>query len=140
MVLELAHDDDVAGAEVREPPRVRDEVDRLGRIADENDLAHVWRVHERAHLLAGPFERRRGALREDVDAAMHVRVGRRIEVGHALEHLAGLLRAGGGVEEGERLAVDQLLEDWKIGAERPRVESLRSGWNRHASMVRISEL
>ena len=39
VVLELGREHDVARAEVGEPPRVRDEVQRLGRVADEDDLA-----------------------------------------------------------------------------------------------------
>ena len=39
VVLELGDDDDVARPEVVEPPGVRDEVDRLGRAAREDDLA-----------------------------------------------------------------------------------------------------
>ena len=66
---------------------------RLGRVADEDDLARRRRVHERAHLLARTLERRRRALGELVDAAVHVGVRRRVEVGHRLEHLARLLRA-----------------------------------------------
>ena len=46
-------EDGVAGAEVREAPRVGDEVDRLGGVADEDDLALGRRVDEGAYLLAG---------------------------------------------------------------------------------------
>ncbi len=38
VVLELGNDDDVARPEVDEPPRVRDEVQALGRVAREDDL------------------------------------------------------------------------------------------------------
>ena len=41
VVLELGDEHDVAGAEVGEAPRVRDQVDRLGRVADEDDLARA---------------------------------------------------------------------------------------------------
>ena len=62
VVLELGREHDVAGAEVREPPGVGDEVDRLGRVADEDDLARRRRVDERARLLARALERRGRAL------------------------------------------------------------------------------
>ena len=138
VVLELGDDDEVAGAEVREAPRIRDEVDRLGRVAHEDDLPHVGCVHERANLLARSLERGGRALREHVDAAVHVRVRRRVEARHLLEHLARLLRARRRVEEGERLAVDQLLEDGEVGAQRARVELRLARGYRHETMVRIS--
>ena len=116
VVLELGDEDDVARAEVGEAPRVRDEVDRLGRVADEDDLARGRRVHERAAPLARVLERLGRPLGELVDAAVHVRVRRLVEVRHRLEHRPGLLRARGRVEEGERLAVEDLLEDREIGA------------------------
>ena len=68
VMLELGDDDEVAGAEVRHPPRVRDEVDRLGRVADEDDLAHVGRVQRarapsRARSRAPPSRARRARRR-----------------------------------------------------------------------------
>ncbi len=125
VVLELGDDDEVARLEVPEPPRVRDEVDRLGRVADEDDLARRRRVEEGARALARVLEALGRALGELVDAAMDVRVRRLVEVVHRLEHLARLLRARGRIEEGERLAVELLLEDREIRAQRPRVK-LRS--------------
>ena len=74
VVLELGCQHDVARAEVREPPCIGDEVDRLGRVADEDDLARGRRVDERARLLARALESGGRALAELVDAAMHVRV------------------------------------------------------------------
>ena len=70
VVLELGDDDEVAGAEVRQPPRVRDEVDRLGRVADEDDLARVGRVERRrapsrARPRAPPSRARRARRRRD---------------------------------------------------------------------------
>ena len=64
VVLELGDDDDVARPEVLEPPRVRDEVDRLGRVADEDDLARARRVDEaRASSRARPRAPRSRARR-----------------------------------------------------------------------------
>ena len=122
MVLELGREHDVARAEVLQPPGVGDEVDRLGRVADEDDLARRRGVHERTHLLARALEPRGRALAELVDAAMDVRVRRLVEVRHRVEHLPRLLRARRRVEEGERLAVEGLLEDREVGAEPERVE------------------
>ena len=70
VVLELGDDDEVAGAEVVHPPRVRDEVDRLGRVADEDDLAHVGCVEQarapsRARSRAPRSRARRARRRRD---------------------------------------------------------------------------
>src|SRR2546423_9768257 len=131
VMLELADDDEVTGAKIVQAPRVRDEVDRLRRVSYEDDLAYVGRVQQGAHLLARALERGSRPFRKHVDAAVHVRVRRRIELGHRLHHPARLLRARGGVEEGERLAVDQLLEDGEVRANRAGVERLRPRGDSH---------
>ena len=74
VVLELGDDDDVARLQLVQPPRVGDEVDALGRVAGEDDLARRRGVEEPAHLLARALERLGRALGELVDAAVHVRV------------------------------------------------------------------
>ena len=80
------------------------------------------RVQERANLLARGSSALRGPLGEHVDAAVHVRVRRLVELLHRLEHLARLLRARRRVEERQRLAVELLLEDREIGAQALRVQ------------------
>jgi len=52
-MLRLGDEHDVSGPEVDETPGVGDEVDPLGRVAREDDLAGLWSVDERADLLAG---------------------------------------------------------------------------------------
>ena len=54
VVLHLGEDDLVAAADVAPAPRVGDEVDRLGRVAGEDDLVAVGGVDE-------PRDRRRAA-------------------------------------------------------------------------------
>ena len=108
-------------------PRVRDEVQRLGRVADEDDLADVGRVEECAHLLARALEAGGRALSEDVHGAVDVRVRRLVERRHRVEHLPRLLGAVRRVEVGERLSVDLLLEDREVRAQRARVELLARG-------------
>ena len=132
VVLELRDDDGVARAEVVQAPRVRDEVQSLGRVADEDDLARLARVQERGHLVARPFEARGRALAEHVDGPVHVRVRRLVELGHRVEHLPRLLRAVGRVEVRERLPVDLLLEDREIGAQGARIQ-LPARSHRHGS-------
>ena len=53
---------------------------------------------------------------------------------HGIEHLPGLLSRDGGVEEGQGLSVDHLLEDREIGPNPGRVE-LRLRRNGHEAMV-----
>ena len=62
------------GPRLLEPPRVRDEVDRLGRAAGEDDLARRRGVHEGGDRAPGALEALRRALGEPVDAAMDVGV------------------------------------------------------------------
>src|SRR5439155_19243892 len=122
-----------AWAKIREAPGVGDEVDRFGRVADEDDLALGGGVDERPDLLASALEPRGRALAELVDASMHVCVRRLVEGRHRVEHLPRLLRARGRVEIDERLAVEVLLEDREVGTQPHCVyRSLNLDRNGHA--------
>jgi hypothetical protein len=136
VMVELADDDDVPGPEVVEAPRVRDEVDPLGRAAREDDLPRGRSVHEPGDRLARFLVRGRRAFRQLVDAAMHVRVLVLVEAAQPVEHLARLLGARGRVEERDRLSVDQLVEDRKVRAQAVRVE-LRLCGDGHAAIVPV---
>ena len=122
VMLELGDHDDVARAEVLEPPGVRDEVQRLGRAAREDHLAARRRVDVRAHLLARALVAGGRALGKRVDAAVDVRVAVLVELPHRVEHLPRLLGRRRRVEIGDRLAVHELVEDGEIGAELLRIE------------------
>ena len=137
MVLQLGDHDDVPGAERRQSVRIRDEVDRLGGIADEDDLARRGRVEERADLLARALQPLGGPLGELIDAAVHVRVRRLVERLHRLEHLAGLLRARRRIEVGEWLAVELLLEDREVGTDALGIQG-GHGRTGHRGIVRVS--
>jgi len=134
MVLQFGDDGDVPRAEVVEAPRVGHEIDALRCAVREDQLARLRRIHELRDLLAGAFVLRGCDLRKRVDAAMDVRVGGLVEVAQLVEHLARFVRADRGVEVGERLAADLLLEDGKIGAELACVE-LRLGCYGHPAIV-----
>jgi hypothetical protein len=121
-LLELGCNNEVAGAEVVEPPGVGDEVQRLGRAAREDDLARGSGVDVGSHLLPRTLEALGRPLGEHVDAAVDVGVRGLVELALRVEHLPRLLRAHGGVEVGERLAVEALLEDREVRAEPARVE------------------
>ena len=122
MVLEIRDDDDVAGAEVVEPPRIRHQIQRLGRAPREDDLALRRRVDEAGDLAPRRLVAGRRALGEPVDAAMDVRVRVLVEVAHRIEHLARLLRRRGRVEERHRPAVHELVEHGEVGAQAVRVQ------------------
>jgi hypothetical protein len=118
MVFELRREDRVARAEVREPPREADEIDRFGRVARPDDLGGLGRVDEARDLGARGFERFRGAFGEFVDAPMDVRVVVRVVVHERVDHGLRLLRGGGRVEIGEALAARRgLREQRKIARE-----------------------
>ena len=131
VVLELGDDHEVAGPEVHQPPGVGDEVQALGRVSREDDLLRRRRVDEAGHGLARALVGGGCPLGELVDAAVHVRVGRLVELPQRVEHLRRLLRRRGRVEVGERLPVDLLLEDGEIGAKLARVEL---GLSRHSHL------
>ncbi len=130
VVLELGDDDEVARTEVVQPPRVRDEVDAFRGAAREDDLAGRRRVDERTRLLARALVAGGRALGELVDAAVHVRVRVLVEVTQRVEHLPRLLRRRRRVQEGDRLAVPQLLQVGEVCADALRVE-LRLGGDGH---------
>ena len=63
VVLHVREHDRVAGLQVGARPRVRDEVDRLGRVAREDDLLGARCVDEACDLARGPLRTRRSPLR-----------------------------------------------------------------------------
>jgi hypothetical protein len=99
VVLDIADDDLVAGLQVRRPPALGYQVDRLGGAAQEHDLALVGRIEKPPHLLARRLEMVGRALAQLVDAAMHIGVVAAVELGDAVDDLARLLRAGAGIQE-----------------------------------------
>ena len=92
VVLQLRRDDGVSGAQVREAPQERHEVDRLGRVARPDDLRRLRGVDESRDLRARAFEGVGGPLGEFVDAAMDVRIVGRVIVDERVDDGLGLLR------------------------------------------------
>ena len=105
VVLHLGQDDDVAAIDVLATPRIRDEVDRLGRVAGEHDLVRVRGVDEPGDAGAGRFIGRRGPLADLVDPAVDVRVVLAVVGIHGVNHGLRLLARGRRVEIDERLSV-----------------------------------
>ena len=110
VVLHLREHDPVAGADVGVAPGVGDEVDRLGDVAGEDDLAPVGGAD-----VVG--DRRAGALigggrlgRERVRAAVDVGVVAALVAVDRLDRGQDPLRAGARVEVRDRLAADLALE------------------------------
>ncbi len=73
VVLHLREDDRVAAPDVLPAPRVRDEVDRLGRVAGEDDLGALGGVDEPRDLGASVLIGGGRSLPDLVDPAVHVR-------------------------------------------------------------------
>jgi hypothetical protein len=106
VVLHLRHDDGVAGTDVRATPRVRDEVDRLGRVLREDRRAG-GPVHPRRDAIARTLEQLRRLGGERVDAAMDGPTMVLVVVVHRVEHGLLRLRRRGGVEVDGALALQR---------------------------------
>ena len=96
------------------PQRGRDEIDRLGGRAREDDLVRRGRIEKAAHGLARAFERLRRGIGEVVQAAVDVRILGLVGTRDALDHRPRLLDRGGIVEIDQRLAVGFDLEDREV--------------------------
>ena len=132
VMLHLGQHDRIAALDVPPAPRVRDEVDRLGRVAGEDDLVAVRGVDEPGDARACRLVRGRRLLTDRVDPAMDVRVVAAVVRGDRIEHRARLLARGRRVEVDERMPVDQLIEDRELVAQRDRIEGPgRLGGERH---------
>ena len=126
VVLELGEHDRVAGLEVGSAPRLGDEVERLGGVLGEHDLAGVRRPDEPGDLGAGALEGGGGLLGDEVGAAVHVGVRLLVVALHGVEHGLRLLRRVGRVEVDEAAAVHLALEEREVLADRGDVERHRS--------------
>ena len=93
VVLHLGQDDRVAAADVPPAPRVGDEVDRLGRVAGEDDLVAVGRVDEPRDPRPGLLVRGGRLLADRVDPAVDVGVVLAVVVGDGIDDDARLLAA-----------------------------------------------
>jgi hypothetical protein len=122
VVLENRHHDLVAGAEQRAGIGLRDQVDRLGRAADEDDLARLASVQEGPDELAGAFVVGGRALAEQMDTPVNVGVVVQVVVRDGVDDRPRLLRRRRVVQIHERLPVDRLVQDRKVPADGGGVE------------------
>ena len=111
------------------------QVQALGGAPDEDHLVGGLRPDELRHpppralvVLGRPF-------REDVDAAVDIRVAGLVNVVHGVEDGARLLGARGVVEVGDRLAADLLRQDREVGAD---LFEVVGGRGDHAAKLRLS--
>ncbi len=103
VMLHLGDQDQIARFQVGPTPRLRDEVDRLGCVADEDDFALIGSADKGGECLAGVLVEAGGLFRQLIDTAMNVRVGFAVEGRDRVNDGLRLLRAGGTVEEDERI-------------------------------------
>ena len=120
VVLHGREQDGVARLERPRSPGTRHQVQRLGRVAREDDLARAG-VDERRESPARVLVEGRGLLGDAVHAAMDVRVARAVVTVHRVQHALRLLRCGGAVEVHERLGARR-VEDGKLRLHDTRVE------------------
>ena len=116
-------DDRVGLADVLAAPRVGDEVDGLGRVADHDDLARIRRAEERprswpAHPRRPPSLPRRSRRSRDG----HWRCTRSCTASSASATDARLEGSRGAVEIRQAAAAELALEDREVGADRDRIE------------------
>ena len=98
VMLQRSHDDLVTRAHVRAAPRRRDEIERFGRAAREDEAIGVPDTEESRNRRARLVVPLRGASRQVVRAPMGIGVVVFVVGAHRIEHDARLLRRGGGVE------------------------------------------
>ena len=122
VVLHQREDDLVALAQVGVAPGARHEVDRLRRVAGEDDVLRVPRADVPRRLRAHPLVGVRRLHRERVDAAVDVRVLRLVVARQRLDDGARLLRRRGVVEVDQRMAVHLAPEDGEVLPQPRRIE------------------
>ena len=141
VMLERREDDLVARLQEFPAVGLGDEIDPFGGAADEDDFLRRRGAEKRLHLLPGLLEGVGRTGRQRVRAAVDVRVVVRVEMRDGVDHALRLLRRGGIVEPGQRLAMHLLLQDGKILAngrhvQRPRCRR-RSGLAGRQSLAQI---
>ena len=99
---------------IRAPPRVGNEVDRLGCVAGEDDTLGRGRVDELRDLRAGLFVGGRRFFAEAVDSPVDVRVVVLVVVDERVDHLPRLLRCRRVVQIDKRLAIHLPLQDREV--------------------------
>ncbi len=140
VVLHLGEHDGVARVQVGATPGVGHQVEPLGGVLGEDDLAGgVGGPDEAAHRVPGRLEPPGGLLGDGVDPAVHVGVGGLVVLAHGVEHLDGALGRGGRVQIGDGMSVHLPGQQGEVLAERGHVQPVAGlvQW-RHASYPSVS--
>src|SRR5262245_41166719 len=98
------------------------QIDRLGGAAGEDDLPRLAGIEESGDAFPGSLEGQGGALAEPVYAAVDVGVLALVGVFDRVDDDAGLLSAGGAVEEHQPLAMYRLCQDREVAADALRIQ------------------
>ena len=101
MVLHDGDDDLVARLEDRGRKALGDQVERLARVAGEDDLVGLGGADDVGDLLAHLRDGLGGLDGQRVQAAQRVCVHALVEIALGIEHAGGALRGGGTIEEGD---------------------------------------
>src|SRR5687768_13322512 len=126
MMLHRGDENLVARFDVRITPTAGHQVDAGGAARSEDDFACVPRANESSDFLARFLVLLGTAFAKRVDAAVDVGIIALVNSAKHLDDLPRPLRAGCVVQEDERaVAVDHLLEDWKVRPQSCRQELRR---------------
>ncbi len=138
MMLELGQDDGVGLAQVATTPAVGDKVDRLGRVAHEDDLVVVGRADETGGGDASGLVGGGRLFAGGVDAAVDVGRVATVVVVDRVDHGARLERGRRAVEIRQATAAEVALEDGEVGADELRIDGRHVSGPQLARRVRAS--
>src|SRR4030095_4146889 len=86
VVLHGGDDNLIAPREERSAVALCDQINGLGRPADEDDLTRISSVEESSHRLPGALVGVRCTFAQRMDATMHIRILRRIIPAERIDH------------------------------------------------------
>ena len=124
VVLEMGDEHLIAGLEQGPRIALRDQIDRFGRAAHEDDLVARARIDEPHQPVARPLIQRRRLLAQGMHAAMNVGVVMAFVVIDRIDDRIRTLRGGAVVQVSERFAVHHAGQHRKFAAHGQHVE----GW------------
>jgi len=123
MMFHRRDQDFVAGADVLAAVGLRHQVDALRRTANIDDFARLSSVHEPLELDPRILIGLRGALAEQVNATMDIGAVNQVIVQQGVDDRLRLLAGCRIVKIDQRFAVHLLLENGKVLADFPHIES-----------------
>lgn len=121
VMLHFGEENDVSRFQVSAAPSVCDEVDGLGGASSEDDLVGGLSVEKTGDLCARIFVSFGGSSAQFVESSVDVGVVVFVVVNDRLDDGSRLLGGGRVIQVDERVAMDFLMKDGEIGAERRKV-------------------